>query len=392
MILKFTLKGAIKLIKKTFTSLMLATILLAGNYNEEVLADSHESVTSVQNNELVEIAEAKVAQRIAIGDSNFNHVEVSKVKKMKDINEKDTKYMVLLNHKNNKTIAGYMIVDALLENKDAVVEFAIGSEYPGYEKDEKLLYYLGPVQYGIKDKNNNLKDLRTGILIDENSKEKIKIIEKEKYSEYNSFLQEESIVSAEEATTASVVNRIYRKISGVPDYQDSDYPGANDCSPVASGNIVMYWDANGYPNMSYDNTPSSMIARLHTFMSTHPIDGTTGTNLENGLDRYMQERYANANSDRRLAPSFANLANEIAAKRPALIHLRSYNTEGDSGLGHSVTLVGTESYQETSQNLQYYYNLIIHDVWASTPTDVWISFGRGGHTVYAHTVVSPYGL
>ncbi|WP_223638891.1 hypothetical protein [Planococcus sp. 4-30] len=234
--------------------------------------------------------------------------------------------------------------------------------------------------------------MRTGKLLDESIKEKIKTKEKEKYSEYISFLHEESIVSDGEVSTASVVNRIYRKISGVPDYIDGHYPGANDCSPVASGNIVMYWDANGYPNMSYDNTPSSVISRLHTFMNTDSIRGTSGENLEIGLDRYMQERYANANSDRRGAPSFANMSNEIAAKRPALIHLDSYNTEGDSEVGHSVTLVGTESYQETTQNLRYYYNLVIHDVWASTPTDVWISFGRGGHTVYAHTVVSPYGL
>ncbi|WP_223638902.1 hypothetical protein [Planococcus sp. 4-30] len=131
------------MIKKTFTGLMLASILLAGNYNAEVLADSNKSITSVQNNDVLEIVNAKVAQRIAIGDSNFNDVEVSKVKKMKDINEKDTKYMVLLNNKSDKTIAGYMIVDVLLENEDAVVEFAFGSVYPGYEKDEKLLYYLG---------------------------------------------------------------------------------------------------------------------------------------------------------------------------------------------------------------------------------------------------------
>lgn len=339
------------------------------------------------------IATSKIQQRLAIADQDFTNIQVEKVKRMKDVNEQYTKYMVILEDLNSKSVAGYMIVDGLLDDSDAVVEFALGDVYPGYQNPNQELYYFGSVQYGFKDQNNKVKDLRENKVLDDKVLDNIRTYEAKKYKEYHDLLLEsatqESVVrQSSDYSIATVVNRVYKKISGVPDYQQDDYPyGANDCTPVSAGNIVMYWDSNGYPNMSSDNVPTSVIGRLANFMGT-TASGTPSASVEPGLDRYLQERYPNANSDRRGAPTWSNLTTEINAGRPTLLHLSGYDyTSGD--LGHTVTLVGTESYQETTENLKYYYNFIIHDNWKNTPTDVWLSWGRGAGSVYAHTVVFP---
>lgn len=38
-------------------------------------------------------------------------------------------------------------------------------------------------------------------------------------------------------------------ISGVPDYQQNDFSGNNDCAPTASACVLGYWDSNGYGNL-----------------------------------------------------------------------------------------------------------------------------------------------
>ncbi|TFD97047.1 C39 family peptidase [Jeotgalibacillus sp. R-1-5s-1] len=264
----------------------------------------------------------------------------------------------------------------------------MGEVYPGHDVPNKELYYYGPVTYGYISEDHKVKNLRDNREFTQDDLEEIKESEKAKNKIYEDSINN-SVESSGDFTTQAVVNRVFRKVSGVPDYQQSHYPGANDCSPVAAANIIMYWDQNGYPSMSSSNVPANVVERLANFMNT-TANGTTGANLEIGLDRYLQERYPSANSDRRGDPSFSNLSTEISAGRPALVHVKGYGySTGDSSVGHSVTLVGTESYQESSQSFKTYYNIVVHDNWTSTGKEVWLAFERGGGSVYAHTVVFP---
>jgi hypothetical protein len=86
-----------------------------------------------------------------------------------------------------------------------------------------------------------------------------------------------------------------------------------------------------------------------------------------------------------VSPSFTSIDSQIEAGHPAIVTLEGYGYTDRTTLLHTVTVVGTESYQETSDNNRTYYNLVIHDNWKNTPTDVWISFGRGGGSIeYLH--------
>lgn len=89
-------------------------------------------------------------------------------------------------------------------------------------------------------------------------------------------------VDISSATTLAIY---YRYISGVPNFQQNNYPGAMDCTPVAAANILAYWDTL-YPNLIIPpNTEYQLIENeLKPAMSWSPVYGVYFQNIEPGIE------------------------------------------------------------------------------------------------------------
>lgn len=175
----------------------------------------------------------------------------------------------------------------------------------------------------------------------------------------------------------------------MPDYNQEDISTKkNFCGPVSAANVIMYWNSNGYPNLSSSNNWINVANRLGVLMGHTNSEGVLWADFISGIKSYTTEKGYSKFSITSPAVSFGNMETEIANNRPAQIGLKGYGYTGLYG-GHIVTLVGTEKYQETTQNNQWFYNLVIRDNWQSTPKDVWISYGRGGGTIEFIGAIKP---
>ena len=60
--------------------------------------------------------------------------------------------------------------------------------------------------------------------------------------------------TATATTVENIINDGREAGGGVPNYDQSDFPGGNDCGPVAAAMVLGYWDANGWSCM-IDGSP-----------------------------------------------------------------------------------------------------------------------------------------
>jgi len=158
-------------------------------------------------------------------------------------------------------------------------------------------------------------------------------------------------------------------ISGVPDYQNSDFTGDNDCAPTASACVLGYWDSHGYDNLidgssDWAENPSG-VTYLVNFLKTD-----MGWTAEGGVEIYPVDHVSigiEATANDRLGYSFDattdsrpvswnDIITEVNADRPFVFTVfHPYYNEG--GWWHSVAGVGyTED--EGGGSGPYYLNAI----------------------------------
>jgi hypothetical protein len=63
------------------------------------------------------------------------------------------------------------------------------------------------------------------------------------------------------------------------------------CSPTSFGNIIRYWDKNGYPNLVQSSTSDEdLIEWLANDMNTNPDGSTDWNDRVNGMEEYWEDR------------------------------------------------------------------------------------------------------
>ena len=164
--------------------------------------------------------------------------------------------------------------------------------------------------------------------------------------------------------------RARMRIADVPDYQQGDFAGSNDCAPTAAANVLGYWDANGYENFidgssSYQLNPAGVTALVDLLklkMQWHPDTGTSVGYIDDGIAGVAaQKRYPfTVYNDHRVF--WLDVKTEVNASHPCVltVHHPVYQT-------HSMACIGYDEVDATRV-------VIVHDNWASTAIDVYLNY------------------
>lgn len=325
---------------------------------------ANEEIT-FNDNKIIESIERKIIERIQLGHKGFDDLNVGKIIKLKDQEGVISKALVeLINI--NKDLSGYMIVD--MDMNYEIVEFALGDVHPLMDLDKQDdLYYLGPLSYAKSIEKNQLLELRTDQVI---SKDDIKNLKEKRINMYN----EPQKFPVQTTANTNVSNYDYKLISSVPDYQQSDNTSMdNDCVPTSAANVLMYWDKNGFSNMSSNNNWKTVANRIGTIMGHTNSSGVYRSKIVPGLQKYIKERgYANSFTiSRDTSPSFSKMKTLIKNGNPSMMSTNGWITQTG---GHNITLVGYEEYYATFK-FKWYRSVIVRDNWKSTPKDVWFLYG-----------------
>ncbi len=152
--------------------------------------------------------------------------------------------------------------------------------------------------------------------------------------------------------SATVLNGGLERPNGVPNYDQSDFPIANDCGPAAMAMLLGYWDSNGWPELVRGDSPYSPPSgpttgvrdMVRLLQHTAPFDrggnlgtwdaGTIFPMLTGGIGEYVVETAAlqdwpaaNWTSDDHEDVWFSDVAAEIDADRPLLLLVKLYDIE-----------------------------------------------------------------
>ncbi len=135
----------------------------------------------------------------------------------------------------------------------------------------------------------------------------------------------------------------------------------------------MYWDKNGFSNMSSNNNWKSVANRIGTIMGHTNSSGVSRSKIVPGLQKYIKERgYANSFTiSRDTSLSFSKMKTLIKNGNPSMMSTNGWITQTG---GHNITLVGYEEYYATFK-FKWYRSVIVRDNWKSTPKDVWFLYG-----------------
>lgn len=326
------------------------------SYASEVGLDKNQPVTRIVEN--------KIAERTSIGFEEFLNLQPGKQYSLLDQKGEEKIFLVELTNSLNE-LSGYMVVDL---NKEKVVEFAIGNTHPLIKEQKNKVRYLGPASYAEEIGNGFVKDMRTQTIHNiSDIKQKTKVVDKQQISAQNT----KSLSS-----TPIITDYDYDVISNVPDYiQNDNTDMENDCVPTSAANVLMYWDYNGYSNLSSSNNWINVANRLGEIMGHTDANGVSRSNVVPGLQSYISEKgySSNFSVSRDTTPSFGELDFEVEKYHPAMLSVNDYMT---SVGGHNITLVGTESYYQVGDGvIGWVYHVIVHDNWETTPEKVWFEYG-----------------
>lgn len=185
-----------------------------------------------------------------------------------------------------------------------------------------------------------------------------------------SWLKKISLILIVKGMLLCVITSVFAEtgyISGVPDYQNDDYPGSNDCAPTASACVLGYYDDHGYEKLvdggnSTNGDVASLVQQLKSAMDWSPILGTSFKNIPIGIEAVCNDPSFENNYDFHANnfhfTSWSMIKTEIDEGRPSV-----YSVLHPAYGSHAVALVG---YEETTID----QIVIVHDNWKSTPEDV----------------------
>lgn len=297
--------------------------------------------------------------KVENGFTELQGYEIGKVLALKDRTEKENKYYVSVVDKNKETL-GYAVLDG--SNNYEVIEFGLGKEEPLKDANHNISYY-GPLSYAENIGNGKVKDL----LLNQ---------EFDKATLINEINEVEQPTDEYQVSPATIINYAYKYISGVPDYQQSSITTMiNTCVPVSAANIIMYWDANGYPNMVSTNNWINAANRIAQIMLHTNVNGVLPQYVTPGMRVYFDEHgYTGFGVTRDTSPTFSEAQTIVNAGHPSLLGLANYTVISPNATGkHMVTLVGFETYYDTSTK-KWSQQVIVHDNWDSTGTQVWLKW------------------
>ncbi|HUU68817.1 MAG TPA: dockerin type I domain-containing protein [Planctomycetota bacterium] len=178
-------------------------------------------------------------------------------------------------------------------------------------------------------------------------------------------------VAAAVATAPARANADAILIGGVPDFQQADFPGANDCTPVAAAAVLAFWDSHGYGNLvsgppDYAANPAGiadLVQRLKTAMQWTP-SGTQAVSIAPAIQSVAAACGYALSSFTYYSTLWVNVKTQLLAGYPPILTMTHPAYQNAS---HSVSCVGFDEQDATRI-------VIVHDNWSTTPKDVYLNF------------------
>ena len=172
------------------------------------------------------------------------------------------------------------------------------------------------------------------------------------------------------------------KFEGVPDYQQDDFSGSNDCTPVASADVLGYWDAHGCPELidgsnDFGANPAGVTAlvdALKRTMAWAPV-GTQIDAIDSGIIATAQERGYEFFAANDYVVMWTDITAEVQEGRPSVLTMLNPRY----GSLHSVCCFGYSTAGGTNV-------IIVHDNWYPAD-DVYLSFSECANRTL--TIASP---
>ncbi|HHW38507.1 MAG TPA: hypothetical protein GXX18_14935 [Bacillales bacterium] len=254
---------------------------------------------------------------------------------------------------------GYIIISNT--SQPEVLESTREGSHPyiNKKKNEEKAVYVGPTMHYVEQEDNaSYLDLRSEKVINKRSL-------KSKGSLSKGFTNKEQ---NEPQIGIQTIISYSSKILNVADM--AWYIG---CSPTSFGNIVRYWDSNGYPNLVQSTTTDkTLIEVLATNMNTDRSSGKTDWNdrVTGMINFWDQKGYSVSVS--RVSDSYSTHKTEINNNRPNIINVVNDPTYEN----HDMTGVGYEEYQVPEENFKWYRFVIVHDTWPSTNKNIYLNLSN----------------
>ncbi|UJF36128.1 C39 family peptidase [Paenibacillus hexagrammi] len=181
-------------------------------------------------------------------------------------------------------------------------------------------------------------------------------------------------LSFETGTSSSVY---YSGVGDVNQYTNSLWSGPSGCSPTSAYNVMYYWqNTKGKSNLGTANQDSAILA-LRKAMGTNNNGGTSTSNIGSGMNTYAQNHgYLLSTASNHYAPSWSQVKSDLASN-PSVISFQgqTYYDASDLSGAHTVAGVGYIEYFYSGSSSGHQY-MEIHDNWGTTPTNVYVAYGR----------------
>lgn len=297
-------------------------------------------------------------KRISSGDPNFINWQNATVGNGNPLYDSSLSLIKAYGYiiTKNKSEIGYLIVDTA---SGSILEYSQG-KYPFALLDKALVsrkisispqeckYYIyeRPLEYTVSfAKIDNVEDKKLYSADDY-------------YSSIEAILASEStdslpitITSTTDNLSNSAATTIFTKIiSGVPDKQQTT---GCTCIPTSIVNLLLYWDAHGYPNL-VTQSEADLRATVVAFVNFYGAG--CNTSILPTIHAYRLTTYPNNFTTTNIFnPSFTQYKNEIVYGRPCCLGFASGGYYGEvphmtTGVGYSYDSLFPERYSIVHDN------------------------------------------
>ncbi|PGO30042.1 hypothetical protein CN984_10975 [Bacillus cereus] len=338
-----------------FSMILAITLLFSFNFESSFAQNQDKEIDISSAQKIANEYLKKIGEN---ADTPWSKGTLEQPKKLYDLDGNLTSYIFQV--KVGEIDSGYMIVSAISEFP-GVLESTREGKTPYENIKEGDAIYVGPLLHYGKEKNGNIKDLKSKKTLSKNSIKSKGPLDKHniKNLAQKTKKQEEELQTIYPQAISNYTNKM---INGVPDY--TWYLG---CAPTSGANIVQYWAEHGYSRLGPDSG-NMLINHLAYEMKTNSTGGTTVNNMRLGMLNFWKMKGYNP-SVTTYSGTFAKHKEEILAGRPSWLTTENHPVWTD----HALTGVGVEEFYN-DYTLQWYRNVIVHDTWDNTPKDYWIQW------------------
>lgn len=155
------------------------------------------------------------------------------------------------------------------------------------------------------------------------------------------------------------------------------WTGPSGCSPTSAANIMRYWAAKGYPQLTQGLSNEQLLLQLRNAMGTNNNGTTPVNNISPGMQSFARNRGVSTASAFFLDATYSAYKSGLRNYGPNVVSFLDQTYYGT----HSVTGVGSTEFSYNGSTVGHQY-MTVHDNRSGTPMTVYVAFGRNYNAIY----------